>query len=173
MEEDSICIIFPALWSQACIGTTKSSEEGRREDRVSTWHCAGTWHRRGIWDTCWDDLISTSSLLYVLSWLISGILPPLPLIFLSEWYYHPPWCPSQKPRSSLLEGNILLSPPISREDRISTPLPRREAEKEYFWYMWWMLWCHIYIILSCLYLAQDHSPFPEVATPPWLMDREV
>lgn len=123
-EEDSTCILFPELWSQGCKGTPKGSKESRREDRglymPLSWHRAQKRNMRQLLG--WSELLAF--LLYVLTWFISGILPLLPLTVLSEWH-HPPWCPSLKARSSLLWGNKLPSPHISREDKMSTPLARR------------------------------------------------
>lgn len=39
MEEDSIWIVSPALWSQGRKGTTQGRKEGRREASASTWNC--------------------------------------------------------------------------------------------------------------------------------------
>lgn len=73
------CTMVPSLY-----GTTKSSKGGRGEDGVSTQPCAQTWHARGTGNSR-DDLLSSFSLLYILSWLISRILPSPPLTFLSEF----------------------------------------------------------------------------------------
>lgn len=127
MEKASVCITFPALWFQASTGTTKSSKETRGEDGVSTRPCARTWHARGTGNSR-DDLSPLSLSCTSFLGLFQGSCL-LRLLHFSVNFYHPPQCPSQTPRSSLLEGNKLFSPHVFRENKMSSPGPRRGKQR--------------------------------------------
>lgn len=113
------CTVVPSLYR-----TTKSSKEGRGEDGVSTRPCAQTWHARGTGDGL---LPSSLSCTFFLGLFQGSCL--LHLLHFSVNFHHPPQCPSRTPRSYLLEGNKLFSPHVFRENKMSSPRPRRERQR--------------------------------------------
>lgn len=129
MEEDSIYIVFPELWSQGCKQTQKGSKKGRRQGLYMplSWNMA---HNRNMGQLLgWPD-IHPHPPLYILTWFISGTCHFFPLHFSvnGTTIYH-----YIQVKTVLSQRKIKLpNPHVSREDRMSNPLPSRIKRRNSF-----------------------------------------
>lgn len=127
MEKASVCIILPALWFQASTGQQRAVRGAG--EKTGSLHNHVLKHGMQEGQATAGTICSPPSLscTFFLGLFQGSCL--LHLLHFSVNFYHPPQCPSQTPRSYLLEGNKLFSPHVFRENKMSSPRPRREKQR--------------------------------------------